>query len=123
MAARLPHGSDLLHREWKINEGMDSISSPVFQVQTDGSGGDDAPRSFRRVLRAIAVASLDICRDRNRYGTSDACHHPQHLFAADPLPVRMAQPKRDPRAGGSNGFGAGVFENTRAGYVPAVREH
>src|SRR6266568_456267 len=95
----------------------------IREVQSDGPRGNHGFRGFDHVFDRCAVAGLHIGGHGHAHRMGDPRHNFQHLLSRDALAVRIPQGKSDSGAGRRNGWIAGLFQDSRAGHVPCVRQH
>jgi hypothetical protein len=94
------------------------VALAVFQIQTNGPGFDQPGDGSGN----IAVATLEIRRNRDSHTSGDALDDRQHFLPGDALAVGIAHRIRYARAGGGDGREARFFEDARAHAIPGVRQ-
>ena len=68
-----------------------SVASAVLEIQSDGPGRNHGARSFRHRFQCIAVACFEVGRHRHGNSGRNAFDDRQHLGAADPLTIGIAE--------------------------------
>src|SRR6266567_1182326 len=117
---RLARGPDARHREVEVEE---ALVDRVLEVHPHRAGREHAAHGFGDGVGRAPEARLHVRGHRDRHALRNARDRGEHLAAADPFTIRVAQAKGDARARRGERREAGLHEDAGGARVPGVGEH